>query len=358
MDNTSPTSWRWGIGRLATNPGWLICVCLVSLLCGTGLARASSNASNARSVELGVLKKIFEEVQGDPTLWVERFCEVALAQVGTDYARFVRLVQLESTPLTNEERRLQPQGSRSFSQYAQGHNRQRAFECLGHGGEVATAEVQYALYFIEGKRAGWLKKAASNGLADAQIDLAMLIYLARRNTDPKNEAGEEISPDRFRYWIRKASDSGHPRGMYEMAKLHLGHYGGEPWTGLNVVNAPAAIALLEKVAAETNEQSMRARTFNKGKTVITPELVPSNPLIRSLAAGYLGSLHYSGTFIRQDYSLALKWFSEVDEVYIWHCRAPLAWVRTALVHMYTNGLGIAKDPEKVRYYTQYGALGC
>jgi TPR repeat protein len=333
---------------------------------------AGASVETARStqkLEMGFLMQLYREVKGNSDRWVERFCEIAHAQKGDDYARFVRLVRLETTPLTNEDRKVRPESSNYFLFFTSSHNRLRAFDCLEHSGDNAAAEIQYELYWINAKSpsnsAGtrpdyWLKKAASGGVANAQVDLAMEIYLHRRGVtrDTPAELRDEITPERFVYWLRQAAESGLPRGLFEYAKLHHGRYSDEVWPAIIPVDGQRAIEMLQRIAIETRDAAMAARIANQSKFRIPPEFIPSDAFIRSMAVAHLGDFYFLGRYVQQDYGVALKWYLEVDEVYIWHCRAPAAPVRTQLIRMYERGLGTERDPEKARYYRQHTGRDC
>jgi hypothetical protein len=324
-----------------------------------------TNSFGTGKVEQGFLLRIFQEVNGNRHLWANRFCELALSQRGEDYVHFVRLARMESTALNNEERRLRLVGPHPFSHYLSDDTRIQAYQCLEHGGAHAPAIVQYELYMligfdVSGRRFYWLKRAAEGGVANAQVDFAMQIFRYRGSVTKETPEvlREEIKAERFYYWIKRAADGGLPRGLYELAKLHLGHYADSAWTAPSPVDASLAIQILEKIAQETSDAAVKARAVNQSKTWVIPEFIESDALIRSRAVGALGSLYYLGKHVAQDYGIALKWYSEVDEVYIWHCRAPLSGVRYSLLTMYEKGLGTEKNPEKVRYYSQHLRLGC
>jgi TPR repeat protein len=81
-------------------------------------------------------------------------------------------------------------------------------------------------------------------------------------------------------------------------------------------------------------------------------------LSKSRAAADLGELYFEGKLVPADYSLALKWFGAVDESYMEHCHSPLSWVRGRLIQIYTEGLGVEKNPERVDYYMRFARFNC
>ena len=328
---------------------WIFVWCLTPFLpLSNALAQVVDTnnmyASASPSVAPGFLKRISDEVGGDSDRWVKRFCEITLSQKGDDYSRLVRVVRRDTTRTTFEERMQLPPDSWSFLGYLNGRNARVAFECLEHGADGAPADVLYDIYLLHtkapinhynAKPAEWLRKAAYAGSPDGQVDFAREItrYLYYPSTVVPKEFIGEVTGARYHFWLKSAADGNLPRGMFELARLHTEYF--SPKWAESYLDVDFAIQLLKRVAEQDRDL-----------------------LYKSLAAGDLGALYFNGKLLPINYREALKWFEAVDERFIHHCRAPLSWVRSRLVGIYDEGLGVERNPAKVEYHMQYAGVGC
>ena len=318
----------------------LLCVWVVGLLMMFSIQMVSAQETRANAdemLELGFLKRLFDEVGGDRTRWVEKFCDLALSLKGEEYARFVRLARLESVPLTDEERKTRPEGAQHFLGYTRSVDRPRAFQCIENDGENATADVQLDLYWLIARSPQvapanaykWLIKSAQRGEPRAQYRLTEELLLSgtlsgkpSQSTAP--EVIEERTVERYHYWLKRAAEAGLPVAQYILGRLYAGYSRRREFA--QFVNIHEGLKWLELAATQSKDD-----------------------LSRDDAAARLGEIYFTGKKFPQDYKEALRWFSVVDEKRMRTC-GPLAWVRSLLIQMYRDGLGVEKDQEKVEYY--------
>jgi TPR repeat protein len=246
--------------------------------------------------------------------------------------------------MTDEEIKSRIRVGSPLTRFTRHEDRDKVYACLTHAGETASGEAQYDLYRM-GLAVGpgfntlyWLKRAAYSGLPVAQADLAdqLMLGLSSIRREMPSAIREEVSHERYHYWLKRAADSGYMRAQFQLALLYLGSEG-KLWSKFE--DTKSAMSILWTLANSTTRTA-------------------EEHLIKNRAANELGGLYFKGEKVPRDYVTALKWYSAVDEKYIYACRLPLAGTWFSLMEIYGKGLGVESSPEKVSYYKRIWKGGC
>lgn len=329
---------------------------VITLLSGLALAGVASEAKAQTNVATtacpavdvqlasGLMERTFDAVKRNRICWTEAICSAISGFSQREYDQFLSLVREDSRQLSVDEiKRLQPkQGRQLYMHYTeQGAGSLKAYQCLEQKGENASPQAQMALYMVietSPQRSPirpykWLKKAAEGGEPTAQYRLANEIsnYYNHPEKAPPDYASE-LTIEKYREWLTKSAVQGLPQAQYRLALFYKG-------ANTNFGNYPsdisAAIEWFKRAAAQTEDR-----------------------FIRNVAFAGLGHLYFLGKQVPQDYQEAFRWYAQVDAEEIWQrCANPLVIVRSNLLRMYRDGLGVPKDPEKVKVLSKVG-FGC
>ena len=143
------------------------------------------------------------------------------------------------------------------------------------------------------------------------------------------EIMEEGTPERYLFWMKRAAEGGLPIAQLELARFHTIKW---PREAAHLANEVEGLKWLERAATQSTDGRSR---YN--------------------AAAILGGFYFRGDIVPQDYQRALRWFNVVvDEKRgeFWGCGSLGGAVRSYLIRMYQERLGVEKDPTKVEYYSR------
>ena len=143
------------------------------------------------------------------------------------------------------------------------------------------------------------------------------------------EIMEEGTPERYHYWLKRAAEGGLPIAQNRLGMLYTMRW---PDEAAHYANDAEGLKWLVRASSQDKDRESR---YN--------------------AAAMLGGFYFVGQIIPQDYQQAMRWFNVVinlNRSQFWGCTGAGSNVRTFLIRMYKEGLGVEKDPAKVEYYSR------
>jgi len=208
--------------------------------------------------------------------------------------------------------------------------------------EQGDTSAQYKLsrdYFLstnDAEGGKWLRKAAEQGLAEAQEDLGQFEEL------DKGDASEAMK------WYRKAAEHGDPQ--YELRYANACFYGIAHWLKMECQDGVEAVRWYEKAASRIENSTVSSNGFPDRSSLATKD-----------AAQRMAECYSRGEGVDKDDAQAYLWYAKVAE---WWRRiekngdpAVAEEADFELGYIYANGLGVpANTLEANRLFENY--LAC
>jgi TPR repeat protein len=181
-----------------------------------------------------------------------------------------------------------------------------------------------------------LTKKAEAGDAEAQFALGMM----HRDGFNYDKDGKFLN-DEATEWLQKAANQGHAKAQFNLAVAYS--FGrGVP------KNTAKAMEWYQKAAAQGHAEAQYhlATTYYEGNNGVTKDLAKAAGLFQSAAAqenvnaqGMLGVMYSKGEGVPKDLAKAAEWWQKAAEQGATQAQFKVGW-------MYRNGLGVPKDSAK------------
>lgn len=193
-----------------------------------------------------------------------------------------------------------------------------------------------------------LTKKAEAGDAEAQFALGMM----HRDGFNYDKDGKFLNDETIE-WLQKAANQGHAKAQFNLAAAYS--------FGRGVPKDTAkAMELYQKAAAQGNSDAQYhlATVYYKGNNGVTKDLAKAAELFQSAAAqgnvnaqGRLGGMYLKGEGVPKDLAKAAEWWHKAAEQGAAQAQFKVGW-------MYRNGIGMPKNSAKAaEWLTKAAAQG-